>query len=184
MSLMSLWIPILVSAVVVFIASSVIHMVLGYHRTDFRRVPDEDAARAALRPLNIPPGDYFMPHSSGGADMKSPAFLEKVNSGPNVVFTVLPPGMINMGKLLGQWFAYCVVVALFAGYVASRTLAPGAPYLTVFRVTGTVAFAGHALALWQAAIWYRKSTTTTTKATFDGLIYALLTGGVFGWLWP
>ncbi len=36
-SLMSLWIPILVSAVIVFVLSSIIHMVLPYHRTDLRK---------------------------------------------------------------------------------------------------------------------------------------------------
>ena len=56
--------------------------------------------------------------------------------------------------------------------------------MSVFRIAGTVAFAGYTLALWQNVIWFSKSTTTTTKSTFDGLVYALLTGGVFGWLWP
>ena len=183
-SLMALWLPILLSAVAAFIASSLVHMVLGYHKTDFARVPDEDSATAALRSLNIPPGDYMMPWAASNDAMKDPAFLDRMRSGPNVVMTVLPAGLFSMGKLLGQWFVYCLVVSLFAGYVASRTLGPGAPYMSVFRIAGTVAFAGYTLALWQNVIWYSKSTTTTTKSTFDGLVYALLTGGVFGWLWP
>lgn len=182
--LMSLWMPILLSAVAVFIASSVIHMLLGYHKTDFGRVPDENATLNALRPLNIPPGEYMVPHATGGADMKDPVFLEKVKSGPNLLITVLPTGMPNMGPLLAQWFAYCVIVSLFAAYVASRTLAPATTYMTVFRVAGTVAFASYALALWSNTIWYRKSVSTTVKSTFDGLIYGLLTAAVFGWLWP
>ena len=183
-SVTSLWLAILLSAVAVFIVSSIVHMVLGYHKTDFQRLPDEAAAMAAMRPLNLAPGDYMMPMAMSSAEMKDPAFIEKWNSGPNVVMTVLPKGQFNMGALLGQWFVYCVVVSLFAGYVAARTLAPGTAYLQVFRVAGTVAFCGYALALWQAQIWYRKSTNTTIKATFDGLLYALFTGGVFGWLWP
>ncbi len=180
-SLMSLWLPILLSAVAAFIASSISHMVLGYHKTDFARVPDENAVTTALRAVSIPPGDYMIPWAASTED---PAFLERMKTGPNVVMTVLPSGLFDMGKLLGQWFVYCLVVSLFAGYVASRTLGPGAPYMSVFRIAGTVAFAGYTLALWQNVIWYSKSTTTTTKSTFDGLIYALLTGGVFGWLWP
>jgi hypothetical protein len=79
---------------------------------------------------------------------------------------------------------YTVLVGLFAGYVAGLALGPGADYRPVFRVTSTVAFAGYALALWQDVIWYGRSSTTVSKATFDGLVYALVTGGVFGWLWP
>ena len=58
------------------------------------------------------------------------------------------------------------------------------PYLTVFRIVGTVTFAGYALALAQYSIWYGRAWSITLKSMFDGLIYALLTGGVFGWLWP
>ena len=89
-----------------------------------------------------------------------------------------------MGGSLAAWFAFCVAVGVFAGYLTSRALPAGAPYLEVFRFTGTIAFAGYALALWENTIWYRRAWTTTLKANIDGLIYALLTGGAFGWLWP
>jgi hypothetical protein len=89
-----------------------------------------------------------------------------------------------MGKQLASWFLYSILVGVFAGYVAGIVLGPGAPYLTVFRTTGTVAFAGYALGLWQNSIWYGKAWSITLKSTFDGLVYALLTAGAFGWLWP
>ena len=183
-SLASLWMPILLSAVAVFFASSLIHMVLKYHDTDFSPAPDEEGARRALGALNLSPGDYCVPRPSSMAEMKSPAYLAKVQEGPNVVLTVLPKGPPNMGPQLGQWFVFSVVVSLFAAYVASRTIAPATTYLTVFRLTGTVAFCGYALGQWPAAIWYGKSRSATAKGTFDGLVYALLTAGVFGWLWP
>ncbi len=183
-SIVSLWLPVLLSAVAVFIASSVIHMVLGYHRTDFQKVPDEPAALAAIRSLGLAPGDYMMPQPASQAGMKDPAFIEKMKTGPIVAMTVLPSGAPNMGSLLGQWFLYCVLVSVFAAYVAGRTLLPGTPYLQVFRVAGTVAFVGYSLALWQATIWYRRSPSATFKSTLDGFIYGLLTGGIFGWLWP
>jgi hypothetical protein len=184
--LMSLWMPILLSAVAVFIASSIIHMVLGYHKSDFSRMPNEAAATDALRALNLAPGDYMLPLPSSAAAMKDPAFIERITKGPNLFLTVFPPtnGPPNMNKQLGQWFVYCAVVALFSAYVAGRTLAPGAEYLAVFRVAGTVAFTSFALAQWQHVVWYHRSVRTTLTATFDSLIYALLTGGVFGWLWP
>ncbi len=183
-SMASLWLPILISAVVVFAASSIIHMVLGYHKSDLGRVPDEDGVRAALRPFAIPPGDYVMPRAQTSAEMRSAEYLEKLNQGPNVLMIVMPNGVFNIGKQLGQWFVFCIVVGIFAAYVAGHVLPPGESYLRVFRVTGTVAFAGYGLAQIQQSIWFARSWNTTIKSLFDALIFAALTGGVFGWRWP
>ena len=183
-ALSALWLPILLSAVVVFVASSVIHMVLKWHASDYLQIPNEDQVRAALQPLAIPPGDYVVPRPARAADMRSPEFVEKLTRGPVMVVTVLPNGPMSMGQNLLLWFLYSVVVSVFAAYVASRAVAPGAPYLEVFRFAGVTAFTGYALALWQMSIWYRRDWRTTMRATIDGLVYALLTAGVFGWLWP
>lgn len=183
-SLLSLWLPILVAAVLVFVASWVVHTVLKYHQNDFARVPNEDQVAAALRPLSIPPGNYVIPKGSGYKEMKTPEYTEKLKKGPVLIMTVFPSGPFSMGKQLTQWFVYCVVVGIFAAYLASRTLEPGAAYLSVFRVTGTVAFTGYGLALLQGAIWYGHRWSATLKSVFDALVYALLTAGTFGWLWP
>jgi hypothetical protein len=183
-ALASLWLPILLSAVFVFIASSVIHMATPWHKSDYLTVPREDDTLNALRPLAIPPGDYMMPRPTSAAAMRSPEFVERANRGPVMVLTVLPNGMTPMGGLLVKWFVYLAVVALFAGYIASRALAPGADYLSVFRFVGAAAFLGLAMALWQMAIWYRRSMGTTVRSTIDGLLYAGIMAGTFGWLWP
>jgi hypothetical protein len=183
-ALTSLWLPILVSAALIFVASSLIHMVLGYHRADYRKLPSEDAVMDALRPFNIPPGDYLVPCPGGANAMRDPAFLEKRKKGPVLLATVLPGGDIRMGGQLAAWFVFSAIVSLFAGYVASRTLPAGTPYMDVFQITSTVAFVGYAVALWELAIWYRRDIGTTIRSTIDGLIYGLLTGGAFGWLWP
>ena len=183
-ALTALWLPVLVAAVLAFVASSIIHMLLPYHRTDYRRAPAEDEVMAAMRPFKLAPGDYFMPFAGGGSEMNSPAFKEKWAKGPVVVMTILPAGVNFMGSQMAMWFVYNLVVAFFAGYVASRVLGPGADYLQVFRIVGTTAFMGYALGLWQMTIWYKRSAITTLKSTFDGLIYASLTAGAFGWLWP
>lgn len=180
----SLWLPIVISAVFVFLASFVVHMVLTYHRTDLRRVPREDEVHAALRGFSIPPGDYGLPHAGSPAAMKDPAFVEKMTKGPIVFMTVSPGSPPAMGQSLALWFLFSIVVSLFAGYITSRALAPGAHYLEVFRFTGTTAFMGYSLALAQHSIWYKRSWGTTFKSMFDGFIYALLTAGTFGWLWP
>lgn len=183
-SLAALWLPILLSAVAVFLISSTIHMFLPWHRNDYPKVPNEDKAMDVLRPLAIPPGDYMMPRCDSAAHMRSPEFLDKLSKGPVMIITVLPTGPFNMGRYLGQWFLYSVVVGFLAAYVAGRALPPGAEYLDAFRFAGATAFIGYSVALWQMSIWYGRSWVTTLKATVDGLIYALVTAGFFGWLWP
>jgi hypothetical protein len=179
---MSLWLPILLSAVLVFVVSSIIHMMLGYHNSDVATVPGEDQVRAALRPL--PPGDYVIPHAGSMAGMKSPEFVKKMAEGPVVIMTVRPAGQMSMNQSLVLWFLYSILVSVFAAYIASRALQPGATYLDVFRFAGTTAFAGYGLALLQGSIWWGKKWSATIKSVFDALVYALLTAGVFGWRWP
>ena len=183
-SLASLWLPILLSAVLIFVVSALIHMFSPWHKGDYARLPNEDAAMIALRPLNIPPGDYLMPRPATMADMKSEAFLEKMRLGPNMIVTVLPNGQRGMGAQFVSWFIYLVIVSLFAAYITSRAVSPGSEYLEVFRFAGTTAFIGHGLGLWPQTIWYHRKWSTTAKMTVDALIYGLLTAGVFGWLWP
>ncbi len=182
-SLAALWLPILLSTVLAFVASSVIHMVLGYHSTDWKRFPNEDGVLDALRRFNLPPGDYAGPRPNSMKEMGTPEFQAKIAKGPRVVMTIQGPSS-TMTRSLALWAVYLLVVSLFAAYVASLAFEAGTPYMRVFRLTSTVAFAGYALAAWHDWIWYSRSTSYTLKTTFDGLVYALLTGGAFGWLWP
>ncbi len=180
----ALWLPILLSSVLVFAVSSVIHMALLWHKNEYPKLPNEDKVMDALRPLAIPPGDYMVPRVSNMKEMQSPEFLEKMKKGPVMILTVLPNRPTSMGMNLTLWFIYSAVVGFFAAYVAGRALPAGASYLDVFRFVGTTAFIGYAVALWQMSIWYKRAWSTTIKATLDGLIYALVTAGTFGWLWP
>jgi hypothetical protein len=183
-SLIALWLPIVVAAVIVFVASAIIHMGPFWHRSDYPKMKNEDQVMDALRPLNVPPGDYFMPRACDAREMRDPAFLEKAKRGPVVLMTVMPSGSLSMTGNLVNWFIFCLVVSLFAGYVASATLPTGTDYLKVFQVVGATAFIGYALGLWQMSIWYKRALSLTIKYTVDGLIYGLLTAGTFGWLWP
>ena len=182
--LTALWMPILVSSVLVFVASSIIHMLLPWHRNDFRKVPDEEKFRGALQALGLPPGDYHVPRPDTMADMKTPEFAEKMKQGPVMVFTVIPNGPMSMSRSLVQWFVYCVVVGILAAYVGGASIPPGAAYLRVFQITGATAFIAYSAALWPFSIWYHRDWGSTIRSTVDGLVYALLTAGVFGWLWP
>jgi len=180
----ALWLPIVLSAIAVFAVSSLIHMASPWHKNDVLRMPREAEVMDALRPLAIPPGDYMVPRAASMAEFRSPEFVEKLKRGPVMVVTVLPNGPAAMGRSLVLWFLYSVVVGFFSAYVAGRALPVGAPYLHVFRFAGVAAFLAYAVALWQMSIWYRRAWGTTIRATIDGLLYALVTAGVFGWLWP
>ncbi len=159
-------------------------MASPWHKSDYPRIPNEDKVRDALRPLAIPPGDYMVPRPSSSRDLRSPEFIERVKQGPVMVVTFLPNAIMPMGRNLTLWFLYAVVIGAFAAYVAVRTLPPGAAHAQVFCVVGVTAFLGYAAALWQMSIWYRRAWSTTFKATVDGVIYALVTAALFGWLWP
>lgn len=183
-SIASLWVPILVSAVLVFIISAVIHMILPYHRSDFKPLPNEADVMDALRPFDLPPGDYAMPYCADPHEMKSDDFKARMVKGPVALMTVHPTGPAAMGRNLFQWFVFCLIVSVLAAYVAGRAVRPGGVYLEVFRFAGCAAFVAYSVALWQDSIWYRRSWMTTLKSNIDGLIYGLVTAGVFGWLWP
>ena len=182
--LSSLWLPILLSAVFVFIASSVIHMAPLWHRGDFSPVPREEEVLNALRPLAPPPGEYVLPFTTDRKELRSPAFEAKMRQGPVLMMSVLPNGPMSMARPLVLWFLYLAVVAVFVAVVLGHTLPAATPYLRVFKLAGVTAFMGYTLALIQNSIWLRRPWSHALKGCLDGVIYAALTAGTFGWLWP
>jgi hypothetical protein len=183
-SVASLLIPIVLSAVFVFIASSIIHMATPWHKNDFKKVPDEDGVLGALRPFNLQPGEYGFPKPDSMKDMQSPAFVEKMKAGPVAFMTVRPSGEFRMVSNLIQWFLFSLVVSLFAGYIAGVAFGPGTEYLRIMQVAGCVGFNGYGLAQAHESIWWGRSWSRTLRSMADSLLYGLLTGGTFGWLWP
>jgi hypothetical protein len=183
-TIVSLWLPIVVSAVVVFIGSSIMHMVLTHHRNDTGKLPNEDALLEAMRKEGVRPGYYAFPRPPSQKDMCTPEMVEKYNKGPVGVMAVIPNGTPAMGKYLGQWFAFCLVISVFVAYLTGRTVSAGTEYLSVFRVAGTAAFLAYGMADPVDSIWKGQPWGVTVKHMIDGLVYALLTAGTFGWLWP
>jgi len=182
-SLAALWLPILLAAVIVFIASSIIHMVLPYHRSNYKKLPDEENLRKVLRAANLTPGLYHTPYCTH-KEMNTPESKAKFAQGPVALITVFPSGPPNMGKFLGQWFAFCVVVGIFVAYLAAHTVLRGASYRHVFGAVGVAAFLAYGVAILSNGIWKGQPWSVVAKEVFDGLIYSLLTAGTFGWLWP
>lgn len=183
-SLLSLWLPIVLSAVAVFVASSIIHMVLKYHAADYKQIPNEDAVRAAIRAGNPAPRQYIIPWCADMAELKGEEMKRKFTEGPVAVVNIGPNGEPTMGAAFGGWIVFTLVVSLMTAYVASATLPMGTAYLKVFQVTGTVAWLAYAAGQVPASIWMKKPWSVTWKEILDGLIYGLVTAGFFGWLWP
>jgi hypothetical protein len=181
--LTALWLPILLSAVIVFVASSIMHMLLPYHQGDYKQLPDEDKLLAVLRGAGLKRGLYIFPFCTH-KEMKSPAVIEKYKQGPVGMMTVFPSGPPVMPKFLSMWLVYCLIIGFFVAYLTGRTVTPGAPYLAVFRVAGTAAILGYGLGHLSNGIWKGQPWSMTIKEVIDGIVYGLLTASTFGWLWP
>ena len=180
MTIMTLWLPIIVSAVVIFIAGAVIWMVMPWHKKEWQKTSDEEAVRTVLK--GCEPGMYTVPNCPDQSQFKRPEMRQKFIDGPQAFITVVPSGLPRMGGKLVMMFGYNLVVAIVCAYIVSRTLAPGADYLAVFRISGTVAFIAYGMAYIQESVWFGRKWLSTAMTFLDALIYGLLTGGIFGWL--
>ena len=179
-----LWLPILLSAVFVFIASSIIHMAIPIHKGDFRKIPGEDKVLAEMRAAGLQPGTYMFPGSESMKDCGSPEFIERCKRGPVGFMTVTPSGAPGMGKNLLQWFVYCIGVSVLVAFLAGHVLATGTAGASVFHVTGLAAVLGYAMGAFPESIWKGQKWSITLKFVFDGVVYGVVTGATFGWLWP
>jgi hypothetical protein len=183
-SLGSLWLPVLLSAVLVFVTSALVHMVFKYHNKDYSRMPNEDGVRAAIRSGSPGPAQYIIPYCSEMKQMESPEMKQKYAEGPVAVLNVMRSEVPSMGKSLTQWFIFTLVVSFFIAYIAGHAIPAGTPYLEVFRVVGAIGFLAYAAGQVQQSIWWGKPWRNTWKDVLDGLLYGLVTAGTFGWLWP
>ncbi len=180
-----LWLPILLAAVFVFVASSIFHMAIPIHKDDHKGVPGEDEILALMREKGVEPGQYMFPHAESMKDWNTPEMKAKWKQGPIGILRVQPPGGFNMGKNLAIWYAYCVVIGIFAAYAAWHGVGgAGAEYLSVFRIVGTVSIAAYSVASVVDSIWKGQAWSISAKFVFEGVVYGLLTAGTFAWLWP
>ncbi len=182
-SLSTLWLPILLSAVAVFVASSIIHMVLPYHRSDYRQLPDEEKITAAIRAAGVGRGLYHFPYCTH-KEMKSPAMIEKFKQGPIGLITIFPGGPPAMPKFLGMWFVFCLIVSILVACLTGRAMPIGAAHLAVFRIASAAGFLAYGVGNLSQSIWRGQPWSVTIKEVIDGLIYGMVTGGILAWLWP
>jgi hypothetical protein len=179
-----LLLPVLVSAVICLLAGFVLWMVLPLHKGDFRPFADEASVAEAVRRQNLPPGQYIMPYCTDPKQMNDPAMQARYAQGPNGYLVLGRPGLPSIGKNLALTFLYHAVVIFFIAYIVAHSLPAGREYLEVFRVVGAIAFLAYGAAVIPGGIWYGRPWGPIWREVLDGLVYALLIAGVFGWLWP
>lgn len=180
---LELWKPIVFSGLAVFVLSAISWTLLPFHNKEWSKLPNEDAVAAALRAGNVAPGLYSLPHAGDSKAMGTPEMKAKMDSGPLAFLTVAPNGMPAMGPMMAKSVVYNLIVSIFVAYVASLTLAPDAEYLAVFRITGTVAFMAYALGTVPDSIWFWKPWRSYALHAADSLVFGLVVGGFFGWLY-
>lgn len=183
----ALWLPILLSAVFLFIASSLIWTAFKWHDGDWRQLGPSNELQEVLRKVGIAPGQYMFPEGDRHATDKAAAkkaWEDRYAKGPVGVVYAGTPGKMSMGKMMGQMVVYFLVVSFFVAYVAAHGLPHGAPYLKVFQLVGATAFIAYSAGQFVDSIWFYRSWRTTWLNVVDALIYCGLTAGTFGWLWP
>lgn len=181
--LSALWLPILLSAVFVFLASSILHMVFKYHQKGCTELPAEDGVRAAMQARTAAPGFYPIPYCEM-KDMCNDDVKAKFEQGPVAYITVLPNGMPSMGRSLSQWFVLTLGIGIFVAYIAHLTMPAGTVAQMIFRVTGAIATLAYCVGPIQDSIWMGQPWKSCRNFLFDGLVYGLTTGATFAWLWP
>jgi hypothetical protein len=180
----ALFVPALLATVLVFVASSVIHMVIRWHNADYRKLSNEDEVRAAIRKSAPAPGQYVLPHCADSKEMANPQMQQKFEEGPNAVVWLRANGGVKLAPFLGAWIVYVLVVSLLVGYVAASALPDIASYEKVFQVVGATAWLAYAWGGPSDSIWKGRPWVSTFRGLVDGLVYALLTAAAYAWLWP
>jgi hypothetical protein len=184
-SLADLWLPIVVSGVLVWIVAALFWTASPHHKHEYRGMPGEDRVMAAMREAGVRPGHYVLPFAATPDAMKAPEYQQKLDAGPVGFVTIgTADNARNMAKPMLLSLVYYLVVSVFVAYLTSRTVAPGAHYLAVFRVAGATAFLAYGAGIFQDTIWFQRGWGRAWKHVFDALVMALVTAGVFGWRWP
>lgn len=181
--LLSLWLPILVSSIAVFFASFLAWMVIGHHKPDWQEMPNEKLACEHLRNSGLKPGRYMFPMCQTPEQMKDPVKMELQKTGPWGTINLWPAAP-NMGRNLILTFSFYALTSVFVAYLGTLSLEPGAGFSPVFQVTGTAAILAYCFGFIPNAIWFGTPLRAVLMDLADGLAFGLITGCIFGLMWP
>ena len=182
--LLLLWLPILVTAVAVFVASSLIHMVFKWHNLDYKKLTNEDAVLAAIRAGSPEPGQYVLPHCADMKDLQTEELQKKFREGPVGFMTLKRPGPPTIGGALGKWFVFNLAVAGIVGVIALRMYGLQADPRRAAHLVGVLSLLTYSGGSVQQGIWMGKPWGSVAKDLLDGAIYATVSALSFWWLWP
>ncbi len=181
--LLNLWLPVLVSSIAVFFASFLAWMVVGHHKPDWRELPDERRVGELLQNAGVQPGRYLFPLAQNREQMADPVKQQLLKSGPWGTINLFPAAPAMGRNLILTWLFY-LTTSLFVAYLGTLALEPGATFLQVFQVTGTAGILAYCFGFVPNAIWFGTPLRAVLMDVLDGLTFGLLTGAVFGILWP
>lgn len=187
-----LWLPILASAAAVWVASALAWMLIGHHKGDWQEVPNEDEFIATIKRMGIPPGSYGFPEfrkCEGLSKEEKQAKWDEMQKSPIGILRVW--GTISMGRSMLLTFVVYLVASVLIGYLGWSAFPHGSAaggtrpeFAKVMQVLGTAGILTYCFAGLPGDIWFQKSRREMTTALIDGVIFGLITGAVFGWLWP
>ncbi len=180
-----LWLPILLSGIIVFIWSAISWTLLPWHNAEWKGLPNAEGVRDLLKAAGWKPGQYAFPWVDDPKARRSPEFMAKMGEGPTGHVIIMKPGPLSMGGNMVQGVIFNIVVSFFAAYVVWHALgAYPQPYLRIFRLIGATGFMAYAFAKVPDSIWFGRPWKSWVYDAIDALIMGCLMGGVFGWLWP
>lgn len=181
----ALWLPALVATVAVFMASAVVWMAMPHHKKDFAGAEDEDGLMDAVRKcVSVAPGMYYFPFAKWGQE-NADAYKDKVRAGPVGILRVRDPkSALDMRSALIKAFLQYAAINAVIALLAAGVVGTEAHFAEVFHVTGLAAFLAYGFVGVQESIWFGLPGKVAVKHAVDGLVYAVITGAVFGWLRP
>ena len=197
--LLSLWLPILLSAAAVWIVSTIFGMPFLHHKNDWIGLPpappaphggSEDAFMDFIRTSGIKPGNYLFPDFRTREAMESEKVGKALKEGPVGHLSVWQPPLSMGGKLAATFIVYLVVSTLIA-YLASVTLPPPLKtaggeggFAKVFQVVGTAGILAYSFSFIPSAIWFGAYKRAIVMSIIDGIVFGAITGAIFAWRWP
>lgn len=180
MSVTELWLPILLAGVATHIASTIAWTVLPHHKPEWKGLgDDEDGLQDWIAGREIPAGQYLFPFASGMKEADCDAIKEKQQKCRGMLLLYQRP--VNMGAAIGKTLAFFLVAAFMIGYLAAFSVPSGASFWHVFRFVSTAGILTHCFARFPHVFWFPEK---IAMSLLDGVVYSLITAGVFAALWP